>query len=244
MKLNQVIAVEKGIKAKVTADVDVAYKAIQKPGLFEGFIKTYKKKHEDGEDYPAQKQKVQAVVQNLLEISSERLSELFDVTAQKDWANTEARATVEIDGKVILENAPATFLLFLEKQLTDFRTVLEKLPLLDPAEDWNFDSGVGLHKTGSSETIRTKKVQKALVLFPATDKHPAQTQLITDDEAVGTWEQVRFSGAVPDTTRRALVARIEKLQNAVKQAREQANLVEAPKIEVGKKILDWVFKTT
>lgn len=241
MKLNQIIAVEKTIKSKVVADVDLLYKAVQKPVLFEGFIKTYKKKDDAGEDYPPERQRVQGVVSQVIAEVTERTKELFDVTAQKDWANCTAKADVIVDGEKILEGAPTTFLLFLEKQLTDLRTMVEKLPVLDPSEDWELDASNGLFKTKPTETIRTKKVQKALVLYPAVDKHPAQTQLITEDEAVGTWEKVRFSGAMKDLARRALVQRLERLQVAVKQAREQANLTEAPKIEVGEKILKWIF---
>lgn len=241
-KLNQVIAVEKSIKAKNNAEIDTIYKAVQKPVLFEGFNKTYKKRTEEDEDQPAQRQKVQIVADSAFKQVATRLENIFDVTAQKDWANCSAKADVEVEGVILLAQAPTTFLLFLEKQLTDLYTVVEKLPVLDPSENWTWDAEQGLFKTEPQLTHRTKKVQRALVLYQATPQHPAQTQLITEDVTVGQWEQVRFSGAMSATKKQALLQRIAKLQQAVKFGREQANLTPAPEHAVGSKILDWVFK--
>jgi len=36
-------------------------------------------------------------------------------------------------------HVPATYLLFLEKQLTDLHTLVSKLPVLDASETWVFD---------------------------------------------------------------------------------------------------------
>lgn len=242
VKLSQVIAIEKGIKSRVTAEVDKIDKAAQKSTLFDGFIKTYKKRDDADEDIPQQRQKVQMSASQAIETTSKLLTEMFDVTAQKDWANQGARADIEFEGETILSNVPATFLLFLEKQLTDLHTLIGRFPTLDPAEDWKLDGGQGIYKTEPSLTSRSKKVQKPLVLYPATDKHPAQTQLITEDVTVGTWEQTKFSGAIPEVERRTLLTRIEKLQHAVKYAREHANLAPAPEQKVGEKILGLVFK--
>jgi hypothetical protein len=35
------------------------------------------------------------------------------------------------------------------------------------------------------------------VLYDATEHHPAQTQLISEDVIVGWWETVKHSGAIP-----------------------------------------------
>jgi len=45
-----------------------------------------------------------------------------------------------------------------------------------------------------------------------------------EDVAVGTWNIVKFSGAQPATRVRELTDRADKLQQAVKYAREQANM--------------------
>ena len=241
MKLNQIIAVEKGVKAKVQSDIDLIYKAVQKPASFDGQTKTYKKKTEDDEDVPPVKQNVQVVASIALKDIATRWTELFDVTVQKDLANCGARADVEVGGQVLLKDAPVTYLLFLEKQLTDLYTIVSKFPTLDPAEIWTFDTNTGLHRTEPTLTTRTKKVQRALVLHPPTVEHPAQTQLITEDVSVGTWELTRYSGAMTVPEHRKILARIVQLQNAVKAAREEANMVQAPQVSAGTSIFNWIL---
>lgn len=241
MKLNQVIAVEKGVKSKAMADLDVIDKAFQKPALFEGFIKKYKKSREDEEDAPSQIQRVQANAKVGLDEALGRLAVLFDTTFKKETGNLSARADVSVGGQVVVKDAPVTYLLFLEKQLTDLGTMVGRMPVLDPSEDWKYDQESGVYKTEPAITNRTKKVQKPIVLYPATPEHPAQAQLITEDMVVGVWEMTRFSTAIPATQRKELTDRIESLRTAVKQAREQANLVEVAEAAVGNKIMGWIL---
>src|SRR5687768_4191146 len=132
-KLNQVIAVEKGIKSRATAEITEIHKANQKPTLFDGFSKNYQKRSEQDEDQPPQAQRVQQNVADVLRRVERHLAELFDVTAQKDFANTKAFGDVVVDGVKLVEHAPATYLLFLEKQLTDLHTLIANLPVLDAA---------------------------------------------------------------------------------------------------------------
>lgn len=242
MKLNQIIALEKGVKSKVNADVDAIYKAAQKPALFDGFSKKYRRKtEEDTEEVPPQTQNVQLKAGVALAAIAHRWTELFDITAQKDFANCDAKADVAVDGTVLLAEAPVTYLLFLEKQLTDLFTIVSKFPTLDPAEVWSFDTAAGIHKTEPTLTTRTKKVQRPIVLYDATKEHPAQTQLITEDVAVGTWELTKASGALPEPEHKALLARIAKVHTAIKAAREAANMIDAPRQDVGSKVFGWIF---
>jgi hypothetical protein len=232
-KLNQIIAIEKGVKSRVYGEITEIYKAVQKPALFNGFAKTYLKKDDDGEDLPPERQRVQYVVKDILNAVSRLSTELVAVTARKDWTNCEAKGSVEVDGAVLIKDAPVPFLLFLEKQLTDLRTFVVALPMLDEAEAWALDQNSGLYKTDASSTHRTKKLQKPIVLYDATDKHPAQTQLIVEDIIVGFWNTVKQSGAIPKPDKQALLGRVEKLLKAVKVAREAANMqdeVETPDI--------------
>ena len=107
-KLNQILAIEKGVKTRVYAEVTELHKATQKAALMNGFHKTYQRKDEDGESYPPEHQKVRYVYIDVLKRVSRSLTELFDITATKDWANCSARADVIVDGKTLLEQVPAT----------------------------------------------------------------------------------------------------------------------------------------
>jgi hypothetical protein len=222
-KLNQVIAIEKGIKARVYGEVTELNKAIQKPELFNGFSKLYEKKDDDGEELPPEKKRVQFVANDVLRSVERSLTHLLNVTAIKDWSNCVAKADVSVDGVVIIPKAPVSFLLFMEKQLTDMRTLVGNLPVLDEAENWTKDPNSGLYKTEATKTHRTKKVQKPIVLYPATTEHPAQTQMVTEDVIAGFWSQTKQSGAMPKPERQVIADRVEKLLQAVKRAREEAN---------------------
>jgi hypothetical protein len=240
-KLNQVIAVEKSIKSKVKHDQDVVYKAVQKPELFSGFQKTYHPKEEQGEQFPPESRKVQFIAREQVEHVARRQTDLFDVTLTKDTANCAARIDLAVDGEILLKGAPVTFLLFLEKEITDMRTFLDKLPVLDNAEDWILDQGAGIFKTAATQTMKTRKEQKPLVLYPATDKHPAQTQIITEDVVAGTWNTIKMSGAVPENWKKAIVAKAEKLLIAIKKAREEANNTPAPE-QSAAGVMGWLLK--
>lgn len=223
-KLNQIIAVEKGIKSKSTSEVAELYKAIQKPELFNGFDKTYSSKDDADEVLPPERKRVQFNAAEVMRSIERSMTDLIDVTARKDWTNCIAKGDVIVDGVVIFRQAPVSFLLFMEKQLTDLRTFVSKMPLLDEGESWNKDVNSGLYKTSVTQTHRTKKVAKAIVLYPATPEHPAQTQMVTEDIIAGFWNLVKQSGAMPKTENQEIAEKVEKLLRAVKEAREAANI--------------------
>lgn len=240
-KLNQIIAIEKGIKSRSHSEISELNKLIQKPQLFTGGVRFYQKKDEDGEDLPQERQHVQFKSDDVLANARQAISDLVNVTLQKDEANMNAKADVRVDDAVIMQGVPVTTLLFLEKQLTDMKTFISNLPVLDSAENWSKDEGSGLYKTETRQTQRTKKVQRPIVLYEATDKHPAQTQMITDDVTVGQWNTVMHSSAVPFPKKQEMQERIEKLILAVKQAREEANDIEvSERRPLGQAIFDYL----
>lgn len=228
-KLNQIIAVEKGVKSRVKSAVTELYKTAQKPELFNGFAKSYEKADVDGEDLPAENKKVTFNAEDMLQSVGGLMAEYLTVTARKDDLNCSARADVVVSGKVLLPKAPITFLLSLEKELTDIKTFITHLPILDESEDWAKDSNSSLFKTEPTKTHRTKKIVKPIVMYPATDHHPAQTQLVNEDILAGYWKSIKHSGALPKPRKLELLSRVETFLNAVKEAREEANSIEEAK---------------
>lgn len=225
-KLHQLIALEKGVKSQRYSDVSELHKLCQKPQLFSGFSKTYQKRDEESEDLPGESQKIQQVVADLLTQTCAGYQDWWTITARKEWANTHATADIVVNGQVLAAAVPVTFLLFLEKQLTDIRTFVDKLPTLDATEDWTLDQSTGHYKTPMVSTHRTKKVQRPIVLYDATPEHPAQTQLITEDVVAGYWQTIKHSAAMTMPAKQAMAARVETLLRAVKEAREAANSIE------------------
>lgn len=240
--LNQVIAIEKGVKGRVYAEVTQLHHATQKPELLYGFSKTYDKLNDAAADLPPEQKRVQFNGEDVLKAVAKAQTELFDYTATKDFGNTHAKADVVVDDQILIAGCPVTFLLFLEKNLTDMRTFVDKIVPLDEARDWTKDPKSGFWKSEPITTHRTEKVQEGLTLAPATDKHPAQVQMITKDVIVGHWKTVHFSGALPMVRKTEIVERIDKLLHAVKSARELANNTKVDKQAVGASVFGYLFK--
>ena len=133
-----------------------------------------------------------------------------------------------MDGTVLASDIPVTYLLFLEKQLADLQTFVTKLPVLDAAETWSYDEATDAYATPPTQTTRSKKVPRNHVKAEATEKHPAQVEMYFEDVLVGYWTTVKFSGALPQARVNELRARVIKLSEAVKIAREQANSPSSP----------------
>ncbi|HTI21221.1 MAG TPA: hypothetical protein VL652_09525 [Kutzneria sp.] len=240
-KLNQIIAVEKGVKSGALRDLTDAHHQLQKPALLAGISRTYQPKDEDGEVLPPESTRVQVKTEDVLRQTATVLTRLFDVTATKDWANCVARADVVVDGRTLLSDVPVSYLLFLEKQLVDLHTFVKKLPLLDAAESWSFEESADYWRTEQVRTIRTKKVPRNHVKAEATEKHPAQVEVYYEDVPVGYWTTVKFSGALPARRVNELVDRVEKLQQAVKFAREEANALEVTDQRIGDAVFGYLF---
>lgn len=240
-KLNQIIAIEKGTKSRTFQELTEAHHALQKPALLSGISRTYRPKDEEGEQLPPESTRVQVKAEDIIRQTIETLTKLFDVTATKDWANCQAKADVVIDGNVLLAQVPATYLLFLEKQLVDLHTFVKKLPILDASEFWTFDASADAWATEPLQTTRTKKVPRNHVKAEATEKHPAQVEVYYEDVIIGYWRTVKFSGALPAKRVNELLTRLEKLQEAVKFAREEANNIEVTEQKMGEKVFNYLF---
>jgi hypothetical protein len=216
--LSQLIAIESGVKGKATRDETDLYRVLTKPAPFTGISRVYRKKDEDGDDYPSESVPVQITVDDVLEKLTGSLTRLFDVTLTKETANAQARADVVVDGNVLLADVPVTYLLFLEKQLVNLNTFVSKLPVLDPTVRWHKDENTGTYASDDTETAKGKKVLKVLEKAPATDKHPAQVETYHEDVVIGYWTKVDFSGNIPATRKAELLDRVDKLTTAVKFA--------------------------
>lgn len=240
-QLHEIIAIEKGTKSSTERELTTWYHALQKDALYGGLSRTYVPKDQEGDWLPSEGTKVQLNVESILSGISTELTRLFDVTLTKEAANTEARADIEVDGNILATDVPVTYLLFLEKQLVHLRTVVTKLPLLDPAENWHHNGTSGVWESDEKQTTSTKKMYRPFVLYPATDKHAAQVEKVTEDEVVGTWTTKKFSGRISQERRNLLVSRVDKLINAVRTARERANTSVVTDRHIGAEIFGYLL---
>lgn len=243
-QLNQIVAVHKGAVSQTETKLTRLYHRLQKSTMLTGISRIYRPRDNEGEPLPPESTRVQLTAAAILYETGEVLTRLFDVTATKEYANCEARADVKVEGETetLLRDVPVTYLLFLEKQLTNVHTLVAKLPVLDPAQEWTFDEASASYRAASVETTRTKKIPRNHVKAEATDKHPAQVEVYTEDVVVGYWTKSDFSGALPQSRVNQVLGRVERLQDAVKYARERANSREVHNVEVGRTVFGYLFE--
>ncbi len=240
-QLNQILAIEKGVKSRAQAEVLSAQQNLNKAVLLSGISRTYQPKDDEGEKLPPESTRVVVRATNVLDDLRATLTRLFDVTLTKDVANGSAKADIVVDGVEIAKGVPAVHLLFLEKQLADLLGFVAKLPVLDPADQWAYDPNLDAFATEPSRTVRTKKIPRNHVLAEATAQHPAQVQIFTEDVLVGYWTTVKTSGALPQAKVTELTARVVKLAEAVKSARERANTTPVTDQHIGENIFSYLL---
>ena len=100
-RLNQIIAIEKGVKTTSFQELTESHQLLQKPALLSGISRTYRPKDEEGEQLPPESTKVQVRAEEVIRQTSQTLTRLFDVTATKEWANCRAKGDVVVDGNVL-----------------------------------------------------------------------------------------------------------------------------------------------
>lgn len=243
-KLNRVLAIERATRETAKQKLVELDKIIKKPGLMEGFEKTYRAVREDDvRKFPPESKKVEVVAHDLFTELVKTFTQFLDLTAAKDAANCVAKGDITINGVNILSDIPVTTLLTLNSQLTEIRGFVSDAVVLDPAVTWRVDdNNKQLFRAEEVETTKTEKVQEPMVLAPATKEHPAQTQLITRDIVAGYWTTIKYSGAISLSEKKMLLDRIQQMINAVKGAIEQANMVDAPDAHIGSTIFSYLFK--
>lgn len=240
-QLHQILAKDKDTKAHLNRVVTDYYHTAQKAPLFSGMVKTYQPNTEDGDMLPAESVLVQQRTGNLVDDLHAAFTRLFNLRATIDVTNLQAMAPVVINGITMTASLPTTHLLFLEKQVNDIATIVEKLPTLDPAQIWHWNDLDAVWQTEEIRTARTVKVEEFVTVAPATEKHPAQVAKMAKDVQAGIWTTRKLSGAIPATQKAALLARIAEVKSAVKVAITVANSTNVQEATSGE-VLDYIFR--
>lgn len=230
----------RGSYEKIKAETVKVFKGQE---LFHGIAKVYTPKEEGGEPLPKEEKDVVTTVEKRLHWTEGKVAGLFDYELVRDRANMKAMSDLTVDGVTIAKDVPATTLLSMEKRLREIREYYDAIPTLDLSKKWdNVDGAKDLFRNGPNESYRTAKKTLAVVLYPATEKHPAQVKDVTEDVTVGTWRTTYFSGAIHPGVKAELLERIDRLIEAAKKARMKANEVETEKAEIGKALFDYIHK--
>jgi hypothetical protein len=244
--LHQVLAVEGNLKNQADATrKDLLNTFDKKRHHFSRKLVTFTPAEADAESVTEEQSELTTTVYQELDWIKPILARALDASFQVAKANTQAFADVKLeDGTPLIDNVPATALLELEKRVQELHDFVAAIPTLDPSKGFRLDTSekAGVHVAREEVKTRTKKAQRAIVLYPATEQHPAQTQLISEDIPVGKVKTQEWSGLITVKEKGDMLERVETLRRAVKSARARAN--ERPvdtDDKIGARLLEFVF---
>jgi hypothetical protein len=249
-KLHELLAVEKtkvNAANKLLADMSNKF---GKFDYFQGFFKTLKMIEDSPQNAAIEAaseevRQLPTTVHETLEYALKYWADAEDVVFQKNKTNQYAQANILFRGTVVAENVPVDELMGLESRLETLRRTLESMPTLTASVLWNKDAQSGRKGAwivqGPEITTKTEKVTTPVVLYAATDKHPAQVKEITVDKTIGTFKLIKTCGAATSAQKAEVLSVIDDLITEIKQARMRANSVDAAKDSIGKRITDIIM---
>lgn len=245
-KLHELLAVE--------SDLDNTYKKVieearntfaKKPNLFFGSEKRLEPFQDGQPDTPVEYMELSETVPTKLSYVHEHCTRYFDAVLQKERTNQEARADIVIDGEVVAEAVPATFLLGMENKLKTIRTMYDSIPTLPSGVAWqsSVDRGEHIYQAVHPEKkYKTAKTFKHKVLYESTEHHPAQIEKWEETENVGMYVSEKWSGMITPRQKSDLIKRLDTLLRAVKRARQRANNTKVIKSNIAKTLFDYVVQ--
>lgn len=241
-QLHEIIAIEPTVKAKADNILKETYDTfVKKQGHFVGQIRTYQPKDDDGERFPEESKELVTTVMEKLNYTFNAIIEKVDIMATKEETNIDAIADIIVDGDILFEKLHATTILSLEKEIAKWRNTLIASPTLQPGLKWKENKNQQIWEAAPIITTKPKKVPKVFIKYEATKEHPAQTELIHEDQTIGEWTTTHTSGAITPKEKSEILGRLDKLERAFKTARQRANTASVNKKELGKKIVNYLF---
>jgi hypothetical protein len=169
----------------------------------------------------------------------------YDALLQQEGTNQNARADLVVNGEVLAEGLPATFLLGMESRLKAIRAVFDAVPTLDPAIEWEEDvaAGEGLWRTKYPEhSQKQEKTIQHKILVEPTKEHPAQIERWAENRTVGTYTLQKNCGMISPAKKSEYLGRIDTLIRATKKARQRANATEVVKNNIGNKLFKFILE--
>lgn len=247
-KIHEALAAEKTVNATWDSLNKETQLKMTKPEYFAGHTKTLKML-KDGEANAAlesaarEHREMPTTVAATLEWAFGAYAKVEDLQLGKNLANQKATADVMFEGAVLFAGLPVDQLLGMESRLGEVRKIFLALPTLDAGKSWAKDPTMGnfVWVAPPEITTKTDKVMTAVVLYEATDKHPAQIEKVGRDDVIGTFSLTRRSGCITAVQKSELIKRVDDLIVEVKKARMRANEFEVPKTDLGDKLTEFLL---
>ncbi len=243
-RLHQVLAIESDLEGKYKRTCEETKKVFGKASMFTGSHRTLELFDDsDTTKYPDEHLAMTTTVKERVAYTSEAISDYLDALFQKEATNQEASADLTVNGVSIGMSLPATFLLALESRLKYIRSIYEALPTLQSGIEWkpSTDKGEGIwDMVHPEEKIKTKMAWQHQVLVPPTKEHRAEIEKWEEQLPVGKFVKHVWCSLLTSHEKSEVLGRIDKLIQAVKQARQRANTQNIVKGNVGKSIMQFI----
>lgn len=239
-QLHQLLAVENERKIQANNILQETIDTFSKKhDHFDGLIKTYEAHEEEGQKIPPEIKEIVTTVKDKLTYSQQAISKGIDAQISKEETNASGIVKTELKiGDTTFGDLSATSLLALEQFLVKVRNMYKVIPTLDPTKKWNKKDNI--YETDQEVKYRTEKKIEKFVKYEATKEHPAQVDLVTIDRQVGEYLTIYKSGKITPFQKSQLLEKIDKLIDAVKQARSKANESEVKNMKIGNKIFQYI----
>ncbi len=243
-KLHELLAVEQDRKHKANQALgETRNNFTKKDVLFDGMVKRYIALEEDSEQIPDETKEMLQTVKQKMDETTKVIIAGIDAHISKEETNASNTAKAElIASNVNFGTFSATSLLALETHLSKLKELYQAIPTLDPTRKWELDKKDNVYKTEPEVKFRSVKRPKVIVKYEATEKHPAQTELLYLDFQVGKYETVYSSGKITIAQKNELLNRLDTMLESVKIARAKANQVDVNNIEIGQRLFDFIHK--
>lgn len=246
-KLHELLAVESDLEAtakKVIAEAVTTFTKKQEHFLgYRKSLRMFEEHRKQEEEAATESKALVTTVDDKINYVFDSVVKYFDALLQKEATNQTAVADLIVDEQVLVENAPATWLLGMESRLRLLRGVYEAIPTWAPGTDWvpAPEQGSGIYKAAEpSKADKTEKVPAHKVLVPATDHHPAQIEKWVENVRVGVFTTQKWISSWSPSQKSEALGRIDNLIRATKKARQRANAAPIVKVRAGSKIRDYL----
>ena len=249
--LHEVLAVESDLAStaeKIVTETIVTF--TKKADRFQGShrrLEMFSEDRKQEEAGAAESKEIVETVPSKLQYAAKTLAKYWNAVAQKERTNQDARADIVVEGKVLVADMPATFLLGMETRLKKLRAILEAAPTHHPGIKWveDLDKGKDIFRSETPQaTKREEKDFEFRVLYDATEQHPAQIEKWNTNKAVGTYFTNFWTSTISPAQKSVLLSRCDTLIRAVKKARMRANKTPIVKVSPAQQMINFVLDGT
>jgi len=251
-ELHEVLAVQGDLEANARRVLEEGKDTFNnRENLFEGrdrILKMFDEKDQNLEGAHAEHQEIATTVGAKLKYVQKPIGKHWDCLLQKESTNQNAKADVVIGKTVIAKDVPAGALVAFERELKEYRALLETIKTLAPNKKWVKDNDLiaadgskGIYRDDfKDKKLKTIQTIQHKVLVPPTEKHPAQLEKWKENVPVGEFTEERFSSKITPAEKSKLLAKVSALISAVKKARMRANKETVVKTAVSKSFFSFI----